>query len=106
MLLGKRGEKKSSKVSGRAFINCGECACMGQILKELEDLRKGNKHKIHRCADMERGFFAKHVYTSISKVFNVLTHLKILRSLYVKPLERKWSQRIARAEKGSWRSAF
>lgn len=57
--------------------------------------------KIHRCADMKkkRGFFAKHVYTSICEVFNVLTHLKILGSLYVKTLERKLSQRIARAER-------
>lgn len=33
---------------------------MGQILKELEDLRKGKEHKIYRCTDMKRkqgGFF-------------------------------------------------
>lgn len=40
----KEGEKKSSKVWGRAFIICGECACVGQILKELEDMRKGNEY--------------------------------------------------------------
>lgn len=27
---------------------------MGQIVKELEDLRKGKVHKIYRCTDMKQ----------------------------------------------------
>lgn len=63
-----------------------------QILKELEDPRKGKEHKIYRCAGVKTVFFTKHIYSGICKMFNDLTHLKILRFLYMNALERKLSQ--------------
>ena len=48
---------------------------MGQILKELEDLRKGKEHKTYKCTNINRKwwFFAKYVYSGFCKVFREFT---------------------------------